>query len=1125
MMSNVFRWCRDWLGGLILSLGLIAMTGGSAQAAVAKEKFNFSHNGKEAYLLLHLLSDDMLHAEYAMGGGPDADIDLYSSPMVFTQDSAYPGPGSFQRTGNALSTSRMHLVVEDSGCINVKTNQDQAVTSVCPWGLDFVSGRGLSLQKDSIENVYGIGQFFVKWKVGQSDGDWLAHGWFSTESGMGNAFAGFPADDSGAWGANSQVQFPIMYAITPATSLGVFFDNVYKQEWNFNGPWIEVRNTPSDGNGAAAVSDPALRFYLMLGDSLLDVRKDYMNLVGTPPVPPRKAFGLWLSEFGFDNWGEIDWKLTGDKDGKPGLRAAGFPIDGFVLDLQWYGSVIRDSPDTRMGSLEWDPNRFPDPDARLAQYHNDNIDFIAIEQSYVGKNRWAYTQLRRRGLDDESNSKGAGYLIHLCDTDTPIEFTDWFGQVGMIDWSELGAGDWVHTWKRKPNLIDKGVTGHWTDLGEPEKYYTNACYNNAEADRFRHTDIHNIYNFLWHKSIYEGYVKDHVSRRPFLLARAGAPGIQRFGAAMWSGDITSRLEALANHWNAQMHMSFAGIDYYGSDVGGFWRQSVWGDRAVEPGRLPNIDDLYSQWYADSAWTDVPLRPHAYNCGFDPRFLSYPGCPSEGAQAYETSPAWIGSPPHIESHRFATQQRYGLIPYYYSLAHAAYDSGTPVVAPPVMYFQDDPNLRQMGHQKMIGKDILVALVAKHGQYLRNVYLPAGRWINYHSGEWIDSTGQWTGDIDIWSTGKLVLPVFVRAGAILPLMAVDNQTKDAFGHRQDGSVNTDLILKVYPDAMASQFTLWEDDGTSVLAYDATTKRPSYRRRSTLLTQQLDPSNQLTITIAAVDGSLDVGPIDRNNDLRLFTNGLDATAVSLNGTALAQAASPEALTAQDSGWINLANGQVRIKTGTSSVSEPKRLVVDLSAAQCEADCSQDIRRTIVFLKKQTSPGEDMFLRGGLDHEQAAASGIDCTADNKLCAIPISHRILTSDPNRQNDNYLDWYGAEPGQINTAGSPLVWTTDVWPQEWGAKKTVAQDGYGETPLNSFGLHYWMLDVGMDCSRTANGWFELKAFLVTNGVESWEGDIAQSSPGQPYVSSNHFGVCGKMNVFEFGLSSATVQDIP
>jgi alpha-glucosidase len=233
---------------------------------------------------------------------------------------------------------------------------------------------------------------------------------------------------------------------------------------------------------------------------------------------------------------------------------------------------------------------------------------------------------------------------------------------------------------------------------------------------------------------------------------------------------------------------------------------------------------------------------------------------------------------------------------------------------------------MGHQKMIGKDMLVAMVAKHGQYLRKVYLPAGHWVNYHTGKWVESRGEWSAAMNIWSTGKLVLPVYVRAGALLPLMAVDNQTKDAFGHRQDGRLNTDLILQVYPDATASSFTLWEDDGIRVQGYDLKTKRPRYLRRSTKLSQQMDEGGKtLTVQIAAAQGYVQVGPSRRNNDIRVMSNGLRASKVRLNEGTLAQASSLTALEQQETGWINLENGLVRIKTGVRRVSDSKNIVVD--------------------------------------------------------------------------------------------------------------------------------------------------------------------------------------------------------
>ena len=170
----------------------------------------------------------------------------------------------------------------------------------------------------------------------------------------------------------------------------------------------------------------------------------------------------------------------------------------------------------------------------------------------------------------------------------------------------------------------------------------------------------------------------------------------------------------------------------------------------------------------------------------------------------------------------------------------------------------------------------------------------------------------------------------------------------------------------------------------------------------------------------------------------------------------------------------------------------------------------RTVILIYGVTQPGQDMYFRGGIDHTYAKnALGKDCTAQNKLCAIPINNLNIIKNDQLSNDHYLDWYGAEPGQGSAEGSPATWTTNQWPSSWGPKKTVEQDGYGETPLNTYGHHYWLFDVKMDCSKTVNGWFEFKSF-ISNGP-GWEGNITQ--PGGPYGSSNHFAQCGKINVFK------------
>lgn len=122
----------------------------------------------------------------------------------------------------------------------------------------------------------------------------------------------------------------------------MFLDNSYPQNWDFRQDSIKAGINNSDD----------LRFYLHLGDSLADLRRDYLQLVGKPLVPNRKLFGLWVSEFGYDDWAELD----GVRDS---LQQHAFPVDGLVMDLQWFGGIAENSDDSHMGTLAWDESHFP----------------------------------------------------------------------------------------------------------------------------------------------------------------------------------------------------------------------------------------------------------------------------------------------------------------------------------------------------------------------------------------------------------------------------------------------------------------------------------------------------------------------------------------------------------------------------------------------------------------------------------------------------------------------------------------------------------------------------------------------------------------------------------------------
>jgi len=875
--------------------------------AAAVQRATFSTNN--AYLVVETLSDEMFHAEFAAGTAPSGN--LYASPMIFKSE--YTGPSTYSQNGTLIRTARSEARVDPvTLCLSVTDRTKQnLLTVVCPVHLAD-AWKGLTITKEQSRSVYGLGQELKQ--LGSSDGNWLAFR-FRNSGDYGNDFVGF-----GPAGMVGNVQMPVFYALGSSANYAFLLDNVYKQNWDFSGdPWH------------VSMYGDQIRFYVITGSDLPGLRKTYMELVGTPPVPPKKAFGLWVSEFGYKNWSQID-KL------RQGLRNDRFPVDGFVLDLQWFGGVKAKNDDSAMGRLDWDTSGFPNPGLHIAALRADQVGLIPIEESYISKNTQTYADLNASGR----------FLAHLpsgsqCDSIAyaPVILSEWFGNSGMIDWSNSEAGAWIHNHRRLPNLMSQGVTGHWTDLGEPEKYNPAACYQGVETlsagSKNHHADVHNLYAFLWNKSIYDGYfqTRQQVSERPFILTRSGAAGIQRFGSAMWSGDIGSNLDLLASHANAQMHMSFSGIDYYGADIGGFRREGMPCNKD-HSGNLQYQNELYTQWLANGSWFDVPVRPHTDNT-------------FQENVRYETAPNLVGL---VDSNRENLRQRYELVPYFYSLAYRAHLYGEPLIPPLVFYYQNDPAVQDIGHQKLIGRDLMVGVVAKHGEYTRNLYFPAGRWIDYHTNDWVDSTGKWVNDYPEYLNGNFRLPVFARAGAILPMMYVDEQTKDVFGHRMDGTTRDELIVKVYADETVSKFTLYEDDGQT-LTYDPNSRRPVYAVRTTELSQ-LKQGNTATVTVDSAQGMYNGAPASRNNVVRVIVRDAQGAAVTMNGQVLQRFDSKAAFDAAPAGWYNEARNVLVAKSGPQQVSTKKVFQFSIQAVAAAASVN------FACGNGWTSPGEDVYVVG---------------------------------------------------------------------------------------------------------------------------------------------------------------------
>jgi alpha-glucosidase (family GH31 glycosyl hydrolase) len=847
---------RPMRAPLSLALALLAACSGSeppppgapAARTTGVQRVAFESAGQR--LVVEVLDDDLVHFELAAARGDfSPERPLFASPMIAPV--ARRGPRRFERRGARLVTGELVIGVSDSLCVDVATTRGDQLARFCP-AAGPEAGR-LTIAAQPGANAYGLGQSCLV--PGMSGGDWS--GRMRRPGGeFGNLM---PPFDGGACG---DTQFPVLYALGRQRHVALFLDDVRAQTWDLRRqPWSVT--TPSR----------ELRWYVMAGETPLDLRADYMELTGRPPVPPRAAFGLWVSEYGFEDWRELDEVLAG-------LRRRRFPVDGFVLDLQWFGGILEGSPYTSMGKLAFDTSRFPDPAKKLAELRDRHgAGIMLIEESFVGGGLPEHAQLAQRGF------------LARRPGGEPVRFVrTWWGEGGMIDWSNPAAGDFWHDWKRRP-LVELGVVGHWTDLGEPEAYEAQALYHGFAGIGRGHASVHNLYNLAWAASIERGYRRQGATRRPFVMSRSGAPGIQRLGVAMWSGDLGSRFTTLATQARNQLHMSMSGVDYYGSDVGGFWR------KALPPGA--DIDELYTQWLANSAMTEVPLRPHTFNLD----------------NAFETSPDRIG---HRASNLAAVRLRYALVPYLYSLAHLAHRSGEPVFPPLLLHYPDDPAVRTIGDQKLLGRDLMAVLAIGAGRKTTRVYLPAGTWYDFHTGQRHDSRGQWLDGVPLRPGGRLRLPLYARAGAIIPMQRVDRETMNAAGRRLDGEKRDELRLRVFPSA-ASRFTVFEDDGEST----------AYLRgevRETTIAQHARP-DVVIIDVEPARGDYRGAAAERALALEVVGTA-PPTGVEVDGRALPRA-SEAALSSGREGWAQV-DGRVVVVAPAADVRRARQVRIPLQQSQ---------------------------------------------------------------------------------------------------------------------------------------------------------------------------------------------------
>ena len=548
---------------------------------------------------------------------------LLDSSYVVVQDTSSAVAVEVTNTDTSLSLSTSSLTITCSKTpfrVSYRTSSSTPLLSEGAAGGFFSSGygRGVSFLLGANDHFYGTGERGTSLdKRGEQ---------FDSYN---DAFYGYS-------GALPRMNINIPF-LASTNGYGLYFDNTYRGTYDLG--------VSDPSRFVYTASGGELSYYLIVAPTIPAQLERYTWLTGRQPLPPRWAFGYLQSKFGYQTQTEATNIVQM-------LRSEHIPCDGIILDLYWYN---------QMGDLAWNSAPWPSPSSMMTDFRRQGIKTIVITEPYV-------TSLSSNYAEGSAN----GYFGKVSNGQT-YSLSNWWScncNAALVDFTNPAARAWW--WSKHPAFLGSdsgGVAGLWTDLGEPERHPSDMQQFLGSAAK-----IHNMYNLLWAKTVFEGFNALRPGQRTFNLTRSGFAGIQRYGVIPWSGDVANTYTGLAAQLPMLLNMGMSGLAYHNSDIGGFCCGST-------------PAELYIRWMQYGAFCPV-MRAHGTGRSTEP--WGY------GAQAEAIARSMI-------------ELRYRLLPYTYALAFENYRTGMPLARPLLFDDPTDAGVLSNASTYLWGNDILVSPV--------------------------------------------------------------------------------------------------------------------------------------------------------------------------------------------------------------------------------------------------------------------------------------------------------------------------------------------------------------------------------------------------------------------------------
>ena len=523
---------------------------------------------------------------------------------------------------------------------------------------------------------------------------------------------------------------------------------------------------------------PDYDLYLLSGGNENAICREFRTLIGRSYIPPRWAFGLAQSRWGYKT--EEDVREVARQ-----YKEHDLPLDMICMDIEY----MQDYADFTVNK-----ERFPDLTKLSADLKAQGIRLVPIIDAGV-----------RVDPNDSTCTEGLekGYFCKKADG-TPFVAAVWPGKAYFADFLRPEVREWFgHKYKA---LTDCGIEGFWNDMNEPSLFYSPerlraflddmaalrekdnieqeeffprvvggamglmnspadyaSFYHEADGRKVRHDQVHNLYGGSMTRAAGEAFADLRPGQRTLLYSRSSFIGSRL-------GDNNSSWAQLLANIQMMPSVQMCGFLYSGADLCGF--------------SCDTTPDLALRWLEFGLLTPL-MRNHS----------------AVGTRMQE----YYRFPEVLPAVRNMIRLRYALLPYLYSEFMKAALENTSYFRPLAFDYPDDPDAREVEDQLLLGEGLMAAPVYVQNAHGRHVYLPEPmKLLRLRAVDDYDEEILPAGHHYIRCALDEML-LFIRPGHIIPVAQPANNTAEL----DDASLT---LWSFLPNGESAEYRMYRDDGVT-------------------------------------------------------------------------------------------------------------------------------------------------------------------------------------------------------------------------------------------------------------------------------------------------------------------------